>query len=251
MAKKFKLCVNYAYYENPGMLQIHLETWAKYAKDLRKAIEFAVTDDCSPRNPVGGVLEASKSLLKGLNVQAYRITRKVPWNYLAARNIGAFYAEADYLLTTDMDLLLTEENAAKIVEKIDCGTLKPDYYYRVNRRVMPAQLPYKDHPDTWLMSRDLYWVIGGNDEEYAGMYGTDGDYKHRADRSSKGGVKLDDVFLLYYPRGFLPDSGTSDFPRKEGRTPEELDRKFRRMREKRLKDLPPVTMSFPYERISL
>jgi len=243
---KFKLAVNYAYYENPGMLDKHIVEWAFYSESLREKIEFLVTDDCSSKFPAKDVLLDG---IPGVNLSGFRITRKVPWNFLAARNIGAFNSKATWLLTTDMDLMLTADNAQLLIDEIESGRLNPEAYYRLNRLIMPDLQPYKDHPDTWFMSRQHYWEIGGNDEEFAGRYGTDGAYRNLVEaKSPGGGFKLDGVSLHYFPRGLYPDSGTNDLPRKEGRTRENDVKFYERVREKRLKGIPPLTMSFPYER---
>lgn len=248
MKDPFSLSVNYAYYENGPMLREHLQEWGRYSDTLKARIEFNVTDDCSSRAPAYEIVREA-GVPDGVNLQMFRITKKVPWNYLAARNIDAHHSRGSWLLTTDMDLMLTAENAFRLLEHIDTD-LSPDAYYRVERKIMPDETWYKPHPDTWLMTRKVYWKVGGNDEEFAGRYGgLDGVYKRRVIAACRGGgFNLSDVFLLYYPRGYLKESGTNDFARKEGRKKEDEVEFRRRSLEKMRRGEKPLVMSFPYER---
>ncbi len=62
------------------------------------------------------------------------------------------------------------------------GDLNRAHAYTFARVNAPALDPYKPHPNSWAMTRDLFWYAGGYDEALAGNYGTDGDFKVRVNR---------------------------------------------------------------------
>ncbi len=48
----------------------------------------------------------------------------------------------------------------------------------------PNLTPYKPHPNTWLLTTDLFYRIGGYDERFSGFYGTDGEFRNRVQRTA-------------------------------------------------------------------
>jgi len=106
--------------------------------------------------------------------------------------------------------------------------------------------PYKKHPNSYLMHRDLWKQTGGYDERFAGYYGTDSDYKHRVLRYAEI-VDLKEP-IIRVPREVVPDASTTRYDRK---APE--DKSIRRIRNDR-NETPgwrPVTLSFPYHRVTV
>lgn len=236
------LTLIYPYYNNHDMLvhQQH-EHWMRYPLFARECIEVIVVDDASPKRP------AQKAVVAGdipYRFRLYRIDKDVRWNWIAARNIGAHEAAPSWLFMTDMDHAMTAENVQAVLYLIMAGKLDKDIYYTFSRRDAPDLTPYKDHPNTYLMHRDLYWKNGGYDEEFSGFYGTDGYYRKMLNRVARW-HRLDDLFVVRYPRDVIADASTTEYERKT-----EYDKQKKgRMAEKLKRGESQRALTFDYERI--
>lgn len=204
----------YSYYENPNMLQEHLHIWRSYPEDVKAGVEVVVTDDASPRQP-------AEVEPVGFPIRLYRIENDVPWNWLECRNIGAAASRRPWLLLTDMDHVVPAETIRALMWKILGGQVEERRFYTMARRDAPDLTPYKHHPDSYLMAKKFFWVVGGYDEHYAGLYGTSGLWRRRCKERGEQG-HLDDVYLIRYPGEHMPDARTTTLPRKEKRDPHQL-----------------------------
>ena len=234
----------YAYYDNPEMYLRQVEEWDAYPEDAKRKVSIYVTDDCSTKSPLRDI----KEVPSGINIKRFELTKKVPWNWLACRNLGAKVSKSGWLLLTDMDHLVSVKNMNRIVHIIKGRRVKSDWLYLFTRQDAPNLTHYKPHNDSYLMTRSLYWSIGGYDEELAGHYGTSGRYRIRAYERSNGQKRLK-IPLIRYPREVIPDASTTEFPRKgEGRDPKVISRiinqKAKEGRENEIR-----TVSFPYREI--
>jgi hypothetical protein len=190
----------YAYFENGGMLDVHLQEWAQYQD--KQNWQAIIVDDCSKRDP------AQPHLFDvGFPIALYRISTDIPWNQNGARNLAMKHAEGLCLLT-DMDHLLTAENAAQ-VQALDIDKTR---HYRFARELSNGKA-YKPHPNSWLLDRELYWHAGGYDETFAGWYGTDSMFREDLQHASGPAIMLD-VPLRLYGRDVQPDASTVDYGRK-------------------------------------
>jgi len=234
----------YSYYDNPEMFYQQLCVWKSYPEKVLNQIEFIITDDCSSKKPM------CKSEFPELNIRQFRITKKVPWNWLACRNIGAKYASGKWLLLTDMDHVVQTEHAAQLVKALTKNKkIKTDIVYLFRRIDAPDNTPYKYHDDSFFMSKELYWKIGGYDEELSGNYGTSGGYRRRAFSIANGNHRLK-IPLTRYDRSVIADASTTEFARKLAHNEHKhtvsdiLKRKKEEGREKEIR-----VLSFPYEEI--
>ena len=203
----------YSYYENAGMFKLQQEIWESYPADVRNQIEFIITDDCSAKNPARDNCIATK-----LDMSLYEITKKVQWNWLECRNIGAHYAKGSWILLTDMDHVVTPEMAVRLMER--WPSLSSKTVYQFNRIRAVDMQPYKFHNDSFFLHKKLFWRCGGYDEELAGNYGTSGVFRDRLLKTANDRrERFNDMSLLLYGREVIPDASTIDFVRKEGRDP--------------------------------
>jgi hypothetical protein len=209
------------YYANPSMLSIQYAEWLGWSALAKAQIEIVIVDDGSPEPAVAVPFGAGAGTLPEISI--YRITEDRPWHQHAARNLGAHVARAPWLLLTDMDHMLTAENAEALIKRL--GKLDPGTAYFLNRIEADTGLPTlggdnrpKPHPNSFVMTRDLYWEAGGYDEDYCGIYGTDGLFKDRLFRLAVRGL-LKHVALKRYWRDLVPDASTTTLERKEGREP--------------------------------
>ena len=109
-----------------------------------------------------------------------------------------------------------------------------------------SRVTTKPHPNSFVVTRDLYWQIGGYDEDYCGLYGTDRLFRERAfSIGHRGHLSIP---LVRYWRDLVPDASTRTLPRKEGRDP---GAKARVLAEKAARgDAERVrVLDFPWERV--
>lgn len=233
------------YYKNPSMLALHYETWRRFPDSLKSAMDVVIVDDGSPVERADYVPIPPDVP----NVSIYRVMEDRPWHQHGARNLGAHVARGPWLLLTDMDHLLTEINLRNLLlfdnERV---------YYTLNRLDAPHLKPTLDkdgmpkpHPNSFVMTKKLYWKVGGYDEDYCGIYGTDGLFRSRLNKTAPK-IHLPTVSLIRYPRDVVHDASTRYVLRKEGRDfMAKRSVATRKAMEGRADKI--VTLNFPWERI--
>ena len=234
----------YAYYDNKTMLERQIKEWQKYPDNIKQKLEVIITDDCSSKQPISELISKFKRV--DFATRIFRITKKVPWNWLACRNIGAHYAQSKWVLLTDMDHMVDRRDVETFFKATRKG--HDNWVYTLTRVDAPNRTYYKPHNDSFLMTKDLYWRIGGYDEELAGNYGTSGRYRQRAYAIAEDNKRVD-APLTRFPREVIADASTTEFVRKgPGRNPHAikiiLNKKLNEGREDEIR-----TLSFPYEEI--
>lgn len=235
------------FYLNRSMLELQFREWQRWSAKARAQIEAVIVDDGSPEPAVDvprpdGLPELS----------IYRVLEDRPWHQHAARNLGAHVARAPWLLLTDMDHVLTAEAADALLKRLgrlDAGTAY--FLHRIEATTLDPTLGTdgrsKPHPNSFVMTRELYWRVGGYDEDYCGVYGTDGLFKARLFAIAKRGF-LKKVPLVRYWRDVVPDASTTTLPRKEGRKPGAREAvAARKAAEGRAGEI--VTLNFPWEQV--
>lgn len=197
-----------AYYNNSGMLERHLDEWSRYPKGTYKAI---LVDDGSPRTPAIDVLQGMRMEEFPVEIELYRILQDKPWNQNGARNLGMTHS-SDFCLLTDMDHLLSVEDADRLTKAHDeQRAFQRKYAYKPLRKLAIGNTPYKRHPNTYLMHHELYWKVGGYDEDFCGYYGTDATFRRVLDNKI---VETDLFALTLFGREVIPDASTVDYGRK-------------------------------------
>lgn len=199
------------YYENAGMLKMQIDHISTWPEDLLKHFELIVVDDGSPhRSALSAVQAACEDKGLPFRFRLYRIGVDVRWNWLACRNLGAAEAATDWLLLTDIDHLVPIET----VMRISRAKLHRTNIYRFSRRDYPDIPNPKNHPNSWLMTKEMFDRVGGYDERFSGYYGTDGMFRDRCIREAGALVVLPEQ-LIRVPREVLPDASTTSYGRKE------------------------------------
>lgn len=229
------LTIIFPYYENPTQLVNQYARVASYPDELKAKLHLIVCDDGSPVAPAStpppavlsrGSTEKGTPLPwrgwdkdgqaitvdNGLGIasfQLFRVEVDIRWNWLTCRNIGAHHAKTDWLLLTDIDHEIPIATLRRIME----GKLKGEAIYRFSRRDAPNLTPYKPHPNSWLMTREMYDAVGGYDERFSGFYGTDAEFRKRCERFARKITMLDE-YLIRVPREVVPDASTTTYERK-------------------------------------
>lgn len=234
------------FYMNRGILAAHYETWASYPDALKASIEAVIVDDGSPDGEDALGVPRPDGLP---SVRIYKVREDRPWHQHAARNLGAFEAAAPWLLITDMDHVLP----ADMLEPMIC-LCNYDVVTTFGRVDAPDGRPTMKngqrhpHPNTFLMSKDRFWRIGGYDEDLVG-YGTDGFFRTRVAASGVPVSHRCDITLVRYPREVIADASTRTLPRKDGRPADQRVRN-RIIAEQKARDgRAPTVLNFEWSRV--
>lgn len=221
--------VIYPYYDNAGFFRRQLDLWASYPLDLRAQLHVIVVDD-------GSTIPAYVPVTYPVPLRLFRIEVDVRWNWLAARNIGAYHAAATWLVLTDMDHQIPEATLRHLIY----GQHDPRRVYAFSRAEHDGR-PVTPHSASFFLTRDLFWTIGGYDEALSGYYGTDGEFRRRVQAQAMIGI-LPDVLIRYEQIG---DSSTIRYGRKERR-----DTHVRTLIASRKPGWRPKVLSFPYHEVT-
>lgn len=218
------------------MLRRHYDAFAAFPKEIRDHYRIIIVDDGSPKHPA---FPPEKKI--GVKVEVYRMKVDVRWNQDACRNLGASHAEG-WMLLTDIDHMLPVLTATRLVR----GEFDEGCIYKFARVSEPEMEPYKTHPNSWFMTREMFDRTGGYDERFAGWYGSDGDYRDRV-LAAAPLVQLD-CPLVRIPREVTPDASTTAYKRKT----EEDGFNIKRIKDERaaLTEWKPLRNQFPWERVA-
>ena len=195
----------FAYYENPSMLELQWKEIAQYPASVKQKLEVLIVDDGSPTQPAAEV-PRPQNLPKH---SIFRLNRDLRWNQDAARNIGANEAQSPWLLLTDIDHVVPEETLSHIIGM----TKNRSVFYTFSRIKFATGEEREPHPNSYFMTKELYWAIGGHDEDYAGIYGKDFLFRQRAHRHTSE-VVLHDTPLARVGSTLVGDAGTRTISRK-------------------------------------
>lgn len=214
-----QISVIFPYYMNPGMLKKQVDDFNAYPDDVKQNIELIIVDDGSP---LGHRAESAMAHLNikpdGYPFSLYRILTDLRWNWLEARNLGAKFAVYPWLLVTDIDHLIPSTTMEYLVR----NEFKGKHFHTFTRTNYPDNSPYHPHPNSYFMTKKMYWRVGGYDETYAGNYGTDGMWRRRCEEHGSHHV-IQNHPIQRVDRQFIPDASTTTLDRKDNRDPEVLD----------------------------
>lgn len=221
----------YPYYCNPWFLRQQIARWHSFPASLRAHLTAIIVDDGSP--------EPASDVLRGcalpFPVRLFRIGVDVRWNWLAARNIGFHHAPEGRCLVTDMDHVIPETTAAATVY----GHHDPSVIYGFSRIESTGDV-VAPHPNSWLLTRAMFWRVGGYDETLSGYYGTDGDWRRRC-RATAPMQILTDRLVRHEYEG---DASTRAYQRKQPQ-----DRRVSELIAQRGPSWRPKVLTFPYEEV--
>lgn len=237
-----KITICLAYYLNPGMLAAQYANLASLPAELKAHLRLIVVDDGSPHDPA-----TPPAADIGVPVEIFRVMVDVRWNQDAARNIAAHEAPEGWLLLTDIDHVPPERTLRYIIR----ARLSLLNVYRFARVSAPDMTPYKPHPNSWLITRDMYWTAGGYEERTAGFYGTDGPWRDQVKAAVEWANGLVVVLkdpLIRYPREVIADASTTTYERKTDADRANIGRIRAEIAESG--DLKPHVLTFPWERVA-
>jgi len=211
MISKFTIVM--PYYENPEMLLVHMDYWAQYTPDLSSRLEVIIVDDGSPNHPAEEVF--SRVGLPSFSLKLFRIQENIPWNHGGAKNLAMYHAQSSgWVLLTDIDHVFPVASVNYLLKKC---TLHPDKIYQPERWNMQSRVertPIHRHIDSFIMTRQMFWKIGGYDEDLAGFWnGSPRPFRKESKRVSEW-VDLDGPYLLRFGNDVVGDANVTEWGRK-------------------------------------
>lgn len=215
------------------MLEYQYSIWQTYPKE----IEVVLIDDGSPLG-----LRAEEIVAKFPKLtcafRLYRIMIDVQWNEGAARNIGARFATRQWVALVDIDHIVP----LATLEELMRTSLDAETVYSFTRLEHFSRKLNNPHKESRMMTRDLYWKVGGYDESLSGHYSFYcTDWRERLDVHPKMELPLP---LERVDRTVVPDANTVGLIRKEGRD----EAFFKDAREwKRMNNVPIELFKFPWK----
>jgi len=224
----------YPYYCNKMFLARQIAHWDTFEKKIKDLLSVIVVDDGSPE------LDRAELVLKKypqalpFPIRLFYIEVDIRFNWLAARNIAMHYAEG-WCLGTDMDHVVSEDVAASLI----WGDHNPNTIYRFSRREYTGEKIHS-HPNSWFMTKEMFWKFGGYDETLSGYYGTDGEARRRWVKTARVRT-LEDELMRYE---YVDDSSTQNYKRKQP-----MDTKVAQLIKNRKSDWKPKVLSFPFHEV--
>lgn len=217
------------FYSSPLFFAQQLAHWRTFDAELRAHVTAIVVDDGSP-------VPAQLPLDLPFPVRLFRIQQDIRWNWLAARNIGAHHAADGWMLLTDMDHQIPESTLAAVIH----GQHDPKTVYAFSRQEHTGEVIHP-HSASFLMTRAMFWRIGGYDEALSGHYGTDGEYRRRVAEVARLAVLRDPLVRFE----FVADASVTRYQRKQP-----IDAKVRQLIAARGRGWAPKTLTFPYHEVN-
>lgn len=206
-----KLQLIYPYYENPHMLEKQIETWASWPRDLARKVKIILVDDGSQKAPASDLFALTRP---SVELELYRILINIPWNQNGAHNLGFHVANDGWCLTTDIDHVVIEKQLRTILA---LPLNKRQYYSFGRRQVRALDTVFKRHPNSWLLTRELFLESGGYDEDFSGFYGSDSCFRRALALVGKHCPIPDSCYLVVYDEKDLPDANTREWGRKDSK----------------------------------
>lgn len=189
------------------MLEYQSRIWQTYPEH----VEIVLVDDGSP---VGARAEEVMARMPKLTCRfkLARVLVDLPWNQCGARNLGWSHASSEWAVNVDIDHIIP----ASEIDKILNASLNEHAIYSFLRREHLSKNTISYHWETRLMTRKMFWGIGGFDESFCGHYAF-------SERNWLRQIECLNIETLEFPAWLelvgkeIPDSSTLGLTRKKGR----------------------------------
>jgi hypothetical protein len=198
-----------AYYENAKMLRLQMHEWAMYRPAEKASLKIVIVDDGSPQHPAVDVI---KNYECGIPIELYRVIPNIPWNQDGARNLAMQNVTTPWVLMTDMDHMLSRSQVGAFLNLVD-KQARPGNYYMPQRVDFDGRANY-EHANSYVFNHQDFWKVGGYDEDFAGVYGSDGNFRKCA-RARLKEVKVNSFHLTRWTRDAISDASTNEWGRKD------------------------------------
>lgn len=204
-----KLTIAIPYYNSPRMLEKQMECWDEYPPEVRRCIEVIVVDDGSPIYLAADVIISYG--LPEFSLKLYCVQENIPWNITGALNLAFTEARNGWMFSGAVDHVIPVESMVRLCARLP--ELDSRTYYRFKRYKNSLNEEARGRGNLFLLTRKLFWEVGGYDEDFAGWYGGAG-YLFRRALNKQAQVKmLDDIYTLTYTSDVIPDARVEDWGR--------------------------------------
>jgi len=167
----------FPFYNQHEALKFNLDLYSSFDKDLRDEIDFLIVDDGSQRE---SAIDIAKDYVDKLNLSLYKIDVDIQWNMPEANNIAFKEAKTEWVIRTDIDHFLIKSEFKKLKhQELKAGNV---YFFRRaisdKNQKMISHAAFA-HENTYVLSKEDYWRIGGSNEYLSGNYGDDFEFRPR------------------------------------------------------------------------
>jgi hypothetical protein len=200
------------YYDAPEMLQKHFDYWALYDAETLAKFKVVIADDGSPSYPALDVVK--RNMIENLDIQVYRIKENKPWNVSGALNLAISKAPTEWVYSAAVDHVLPIGSIRGLIGKLlnDDWVYNPGRYRAFSKDNYFEYKPVNKPGNLFILTKELFWNLGGYNENFAGYYGGMGSlFKKIVDTYSKL-VLLEDIFTIAFDQT-IPDATVSDWGR--------------------------------------
>jgi len=206
-----KLTFVYAYYDNGDMLRRHLLEWAAYKPEHKAELEIIIVDDGSPNKPAAPII--LQGTHTGIPIRVYRVLSNIPWNQDGARNLGMARVSTEWAFLADMDHLVPKGQISRML------AFEPvrGSYYMPNQYTTEGTNLHCAHPNMYFMHTEDFWSMGGYDEDFAGVYGSDGNFRKCCRGSGLKEIPIMTFHTVVFRGEDIEDARTTEFGRKESK----------------------------------
>lgn len=203
------------YYRNTKMLRLQMHEWSHYSPSEKTALSAIIVDDGSPQEEAAEHVFRRYAHEVGFrSLRLFKVVPNIPWNQDGARNLGMKHVDTEWTLLTDMDHMLKREQVARFLN-FTSHKAKPGEYYMPDREEFDG-IAVHPHANSYVMRKDDFWSMGGYDEDFAGVYGSDGNFRKcmRAGLREKG---THEFRLTRWTTAEISDANTRDWGRKDSK----------------------------------
>jgi hypothetical protein len=207
-----KITIAIPYYEAPEMLRTQLRFWRGIVSNVVEFVNIVLIDDGSPNYPAKEVLENEQ--LPEIPISLYRIKENIPWNHAGARNLAFKSIKSGWVVSTDIDHVLPPESLYELLHV----KLHPRDWYR------PARYDYnrgnlaktKVHTGTYIITREMFWEVGGFDERLIGYWnGPSYPFRRALMSKVKNVWQMDKVYMIRFNDTDVSDASVTQWGRND------------------------------------
>ena len=202
------LTIAMPYYEAPEMLREQLKFWKDF-DDV--GVEIVIVDDGSPNYPAAAVI--SEFPILHIPIHVYRICENYPWNHGGARNLAMFMARDGWVVLTDIDHVLIPHTVCRVFGS-DLDSTKVYLPGRYEKNLNQEHIRIKRHSDSYLITKEMFWRIGGYDEQFTGYWNGPFEPFRKALKRTVKLEETENIWLLRYDTDSIADANVSEWGRK-------------------------------------
>jgi hypothetical protein len=232
-----KLQIAVPYYEAPKMLALQIMYWEK----LAERIEVYIVDDGSRRYPAREVIR-KKGVSFPINI--FEVTENIPWNHAGARNLAMSFIQDGWALLTDLDHLVTHA--------MDYQYLDEDVVYRPVRyhcKPVGGNIRIHPHSDSYVLTKDMFWSIGGYDETFTGYWNGPFEPFRKAMKRQVPMEDTDTVWLSRRSNDTVKDANITEWGREGSEYDIRLNPTMRRKQREAMRSYNPKILQFEWHRV--